>query len=196
LVLLLLLSLDFSDAFVVLYIYLNKTKLSERGIKLNIVEFLEIVGISYEKFSKDKSKWLNKWQLWEPSFYIYGTGRTASVSAKSFEVFYFRQHAIDSWKITGMIDYSLLFKLYNIVIDRDGAYLRSYKVLSSQLGVHSNTISKYINLLDTAGIISKQVRYEGPNLRRVKALPMFHEEFKESLLEGLPPETDWYDHQF
>lgn len=184
--------LDFSDWFVLYYKY--ELKIIRKGVlNLSILEFLELFGMSYEKFSKDKAKLVAKWTSWEPSFKVTGVGRDAVVSAQSFEVFYFQEHARIYWLISGIIDYRLLYELYKIIIETDGRNLRAYGSIAAELGVHPNTIARYVNLLDSAGIISKQVRYEAQNRRRVKALPMFHDEFKESLLE---PATDWYNHQF
>lgn len=161
-----------------------------------ILEFLELIGISYEKFSKDKSKLLKRWVALEPSLRVEGLGKDSVISAKTFDVFYFRKHAKDKWNIEGNIDYSLLYEIYKIVLDTDGKYLMPYWIIGNRLGAHPNTIGKYINILDEANIIRKQVIFEVANRKRIKALPTFHEEFKASLLNELPPEIDWFNHRF
>lgn len=163
---------------------------------MGIIEFLELFEMTYEKFSKDKSKLMSKWLKWEPSLTVTGTGKTATVKAESFDVFFFQRHARTHWKVSGAIDYRLLHDLYKIVIEHNGRYLKPYVLLSMQLEAHPNTIARYINLLDQVGIIKKQLVFESANRKRIKILPMFHEEFKGSLLKELPPEIDWYNHQF
>ncbi len=164
---------------------------------MGILEFLELFGISYEKFSKEKSRLITKWRILEPSLEITGQGREAMVYAKSYDVFFFQRHAKTSWNIVSNIDYKLLYEVYKTVIDYDGEYLPPYIVLGKTFGAHQNTIAKYVNLLDEYGIVKKQVVFESANRKRVKALPMFHEPFKPSLLKELQEqEIDWHNHVF
>lgn len=161
-----------------------------------LLEFLELIEVSYEKFSKDKAKLLKRWTTIEPSLKIEGVGKDATISAKSFDVFYFKKHAREKWGIDGGIDYRILYEIYKIILDTDGKYLMPYWIIGNSLGVHPNTIGKYINILNDANIIRKQVIFEVANRKRIKALPTFHEEFKASLLNELPPEIDWFNHRF
>lgn len=163
---------------------------------MGILEFLELLQIQYEKFSKERSRLINKWKSWEPSFKITGTGKDAKVSADSFDVFYFYNHARLSWGIADSVDFRLLYEVYKVVLDRDGRYMPPYATLGSHLGVHQNTIAKYVNILEAAGIIKKQAIYEAANRKRIKALPMFHNEFRYNLLKPIPEEIDWYNHTF
>lgn len=163
---------------------------------MGILEFLELFEMTYEKFSKDKSKLMAKWRRWEPTLGMNGAGKTATVFAESFDVFFFQKHARTSWNISGAIDYRLLHSLYRIAIESNGRYIKPYIYLSQQLGAHQNTIARYINMLDSAGVARKQLIFESANRKRIKILPMFHEEFKGSLLKQLPLEIDWQNHQF
>lgn len=163
---------------------------------MGILEFLELLQIQYEKFSKERSRLIIKWQLWEPSFKIIGMGRDARVSADSYDVFYFYTHAKSFWGISNSVDYRILYEVYKVAIDRDGRYMPPYATLGARLGAHQNTIAKYVNLLDQAGIINKQAVYESANRKRIKALPMFHNEFKYNLLKEIPEDIDWYNHTF
>lgn len=162
---------------------------------MSILEFLELFEMTYEKFSKDKAKLLSKWAKWEPTLEITGTGKTATVFAESFDVFFFQKHARASWNIIGVIDYRLLHDVYKIVTESNGRYLKPYGYLSAQLNAHQNTIARYVNMLDEAGIIKKQLVFESARRKRIKILPMFHDEFKGSLLPEIP-QIDWYNHQF
>lgn len=169
----------------------------EGSFKVGILEFLELFGISYEKFSKEKARLISKWRLLEPSLEVTGQGRESNVYAKSYDVFFFQSHAKTSWNIVSNIDYKLLYEIYKTIIDYDGEYLPPYIILGKSFGVHQNTIAKYVNLLDQHGIIKKQVVFESANRKRVKALPMFHDVFKASLLKELQEqEIDWQNHIF
>lgn len=162
---------------------------------MGILEFLELFEMTYEKFSKDKSKLMAKWLRWEPSLQIIGSGKTATVFAESFDVFFFQKHARDAWNLAGAFDYRLLHDVYKVAIESNGRYIKPYGYLSAQLNAHQNTIARYINILDEARVIKKQLVFESANRKRIKILPVFHDEFKGSLLKELP-QIDWYNHQF
>lgn len=164
---------------------------------MGLLEFLELFGLTYERFSKEKSRLISKWKEWESSFQIIGTGKESRVFASSFDVFFFQKHAREVWKINLHIDYKLLYQIYNIVLDYEGEFLPPYATLGSVFGVHQNTIAKYVTLLDTIGIIKKQTVFQSANRKRIKVLPMFHETFKVSLLrESKEQEIDWHNHVF
>ena len=164
---------------------------------MGLLEFLELFGLTYERFSKEKSRLISKWREWEPSFQINGTGKDARVFAESLDVFFFQKHAKEVWGIESHIDFKLLHQLYNIVLEFDGEFLPPYATLGSAFRVHQNTIAKYINLLDSIGVIKKQVIFQAANRKRIKALPMFHETFKANLLrDAQEQDIDWHNHVF
>jgi hypothetical protein len=141
---------------------------------LTLLELLEIIGMPYKTFSKDRKKYIEKWQRYTTHFAVKGRGSSAVVILSSLDIFLFEGHARREWGFGEKIDYVVLYTLYEIVMERDGYFLPSYSNLSRQLGVHRNTIGKYFNLLEEKGIIQKQVEYEDRRWRRVKALPQFH----------------------
>lgn len=141
---------------------------------LTILDFLDLIEMSYKTFSKDRKKYIQKWQRYTQHFAIKGRGTSAVVTLSSLDIFLFEGHARREWGFGDKVDYVVLYILYEIVIERDGYFLPSYSNLARQLGVHRNTIGKYFNLLEEKGIIQKQVEYEDKRWRRVKALPQFH----------------------
>ena len=143
-----------------------------------IREFLEVCGLSWAAFSKNRQQWIKKWQSWDSGFVIEGRGQAACVSFSNINVFAFWGHCRNVWGIDTNLNYALLYEIYTEAYRKQGRALTSLKKIAARFGVHPNTVSSYVTTLVDAGIMEKQVWSTGLEQKRIALRPKFHEIFE------------------
>jgi DNA-binding transcriptional regulator YhcF (GntR family) len=145
---------------------------------MNILHFLAVAGLDWLSWSKNKAKWIKKWQGWDSTFDVTGRGQAATVICRDPEIWRFAAHAKTHWNISQNINYAVLYELYQEIMQRQGKPMPALSILGAKYGVHANTISSYINILVEVGVVSKQSWNYAIDKKRTRVMPLFHEEYK------------------
>lgn len=144
---------------------------------MTLMQFLSMMGVSWSQFSKNRAQYIKRWSAWDSEFRITGRGQDSHVYLSQLHVFKFARHAEVHWNISNNINYNILYNIYREIQRKQGRTMPSFVRLAAQNGVHSNTISSYVNLLVERGLVTKHVWSPALGQKRISLRPQFHEPY-------------------